>query len=116
MNNLNNEYVTTKEVYLKLVKEFKDSTKNDDFKPYYGKDWNGDKKKIKGKLAFEHYIFYALLKNKDITKVTHSVDSETYLDALSKLKGKSEYIFKLIQVALPSLSKDDFDKIIDKIK
>lgn len=68
---------------IKAIKsEFKDSLKNEDFMPHncstYGTKYDGS-------FQFEHFIFYAMLKNKDIRKVTHDKDSIYYRYTLAKI-------------------------------
>lgn len=109
----NNRETMNKETYLRLVKEFKDSTKNKDLKPYWGKDWLGNKIKIKGDFIFEHYIFYALLRNKNPEITTHDVSSESYIEA--KYNVKNGYSFGVINKIMPSLTKEMYEEIVSKI-
>ena len=108
-NKTNENTIMTKEMYLQLVKEFKISANNKDFKPYWGDDWNGDKCKKAGVFMFEHYIFYAILRKRDYTKTTHDILSDTYIDALAHLK----HCFKQINQVMPSLTQELFEKIIN---
>ena len=107
----NTETIMTKELYLQLVKEFKESANNKDFKPSWGKNWNGDKEKQNGTFVFEHYIFYALLRNKNPEITTHDPLSESYHDALSNLK----YLYESMKKIMPSLSKELFMEILNKL-
>jgi effector-binding domain-containing protein len=105
--------VLTKEGYLNLVSEFKESTKDKKHKPYWGKSWDGDKIKIKGNFTFEIFIFYSLLRNKDPKKTTHDIKSEKYLMALHSLKiGR---YFNDIKQVMPSINEDIFKLVVSKI-
>jgi hypothetical protein len=104
--------IMSKELYMKLVAEFKESTKNKEFKPYFGKDYCGNKIKMKGKFSFVTYIFYAILRGKDPAKTTHDVLSETYSDALYYLASSYNQIHKI----MPSLTEELFKLIVSNFK
>jgi hypothetical protein len=72
----------TKATYLQLVQEFKDGTKNNDFRPTR----NSYGTKFTGELHFIHYVFYALLRQNSLEKTTHDVNSDKYQYVLAALK------------------------------
>lgn len=110
----------SKEKFLLAIKDFKEFSANKENGPY--RDSEGTK--YKGDLRFSTYIFYAMLKNKDIAITTHSTDSDNYKDRLSMLKtyakdGTTGYAsweirneVKLISDCFKSLSKEDIQAVI----
>jgi len=106
-----------------LINEFKSSTKNKDFKPTYDEEYGN---KCAGKMTFIHYLFYAALINKDMSKVTHSVTSESFINIvkyelypfvhenIGTINKGSQYILKQLQLIMPSLTKEAAIEIMTK--
>jgi hypothetical protein len=79
-SNLN--HALSKEDFVKAILDFKAFGADKENGPY--KDTYGTK--YKGDLRFTTYIFYAMLRNRDINKVTHSVESKRFQDRVNCLK------------------------------
>lgn len=50
--------------------------------------------KYKGEVKIDHFIFYAFIRGKNLNSVTHSIDSEKYMVALSILEKVSLLVEK----------------------
>lgn len=107
----------SKEEFIEARNDFREFSANKDNGPYR----NSYGTKFKGDLRFSTYIFYAMLKNKDISKVTHSVESDTFKDRVRGLKafGNGDYVdyevreeIALIQKCFESLSAGQIKSII----
>lgn len=112
MNNVelkNNEvnFVISKEKYVNAIKDFKDFIKNKDNYSYPHEIYGH---KVEGIIGLKHFMFYAMLRNKDIEKTTHNVESEKYQYALRMFRGL--YNVDSIKQAFPSLKKEEIEEII----
>lgn len=112
-------YTLNKEDFVQAVSDFKLFSKDKDNGPWK----NSDGTKFKGNMRFSTYIFYAMLRNKNVDKVTHSVESETFrdrIDALKSMAGLSNsYVsyevreeMALISKCFSSLSEDQIKSVI----
>lgn len=77
-------YTMTKERFMEVVANFKAFVKDKANHPTYDKDYGT---KYAGKLDINHFILYAILRQKDTAKTSHDpVNSETYLDAMAMFR------------------------------
>ena len=105
MNKINR--TLTKEKFELAVKDFRSFLKDKKNHSYHHPEFGN---KIEGKLKFRHFIFYAMLKNRDIEKTTHDVSSEKYLvelDLIKKFRLNSDFL-----MCFPSLSEEEIKEII----
>ena len=58
-----------------LIKEFKAATKNNDLKPTVDETYGT---KYEGYLTYLHYMFYAMLRNKNVALTTHDINAYKY--------------------------------------
>lgn len=114
----------SKEQWKQAVCDFKAFNADKENGPYYDSEGT----KHKGNLRFMTYIFYAMLRGKNVSKTTHNVASENYTTRLEALRCFSEdkeystpiYYYavrmqeelKLIQMCFPSLSTVQIKNII----
>lgn len=104
-----------------LMKEFKEVFHDKNQRPYKDEKYGT---MMAGTLVFEHYIVYALIKGKDVEKVTHDVKSERFLQAIDNLNGTGLYYnefykdkaYKIINTVFKSLSKEDYIGLLIKLK
>jgi hypothetical protein len=98
-----------------LIKEFKESFHNKNLKPTYAELGH----KIEGKLNFNIFVFYAILRNKNIEKTTHDIKSEKFLSILYILKDfenkNSRYkndLYNNINIVFPSILIEEVEELI----
>lgn len=104
-----------------LMKEFKEVFHDKNQRPYKDEKYGT---MMAGTLVFEHYIVYALIKGKDVEKVTHDVKSVRFLQAIDNLNGTGLYYnefykdkaYKIINTVFKSLSKEDYIELLIKLK
>ena len=86
METLNNktQETITKEEFLSARNAFRKALKDPKAKPRYCKTYGT---KYPGNIEFLHFGFYAILRNADIRKITHDVDSENYKRMVGILKS-----------------------------
>jgi hypothetical protein len=65
-----------------LMKEFKESIHNPDFMPTYCPSYGT---KYDGVFKFKHFIFYSMLKNKNIEKTSHDIESTRFKFEVSRI-------------------------------
>jgi hypothetical protein len=116
-----------------LIKEFKAATKNKAFNPTIDTQYGN---KYEGKLHYLHYMFYAMLRNKNIELITHDIESpkfkirklqllsfvkDTYQE-INKIQCNSgvycntnlDVILKSLTTVFPSLTKEEIIEIVTK--
>lgn len=101
-----------------LIKEFKKSFANKDFHSYHDEKYGT---KIKGFFNLNVFVFYALLRDQNPKKVTHSKKSEKYENIKSdyfKIRNAEKFNkfnleYKILNRIMPSLDKDEFQKIVN---
>jgi hypothetical protein len=76
----------SKERYYGIIDNFRKFLKDKDNKPHKNETYGN---KEEGKIRFEHFIIYAILRGRDISKTTHSIDSDKYKDILIYLEFMS---------------------------
>ena len=98
-----------------LTQEFKISFHNKDFRPTYAPLGH----KIEGKLTFNVFIFYAMLRNKNIEKTTHDVNSDKFTEAVSHFKSSlnkdswyRNHMYNKVKHVFPSLFEEEFIEVI----
>lgn len=103
----------TKDEFKATVSQFKATVNSNDAKPTY--DSYGTK--FQGCVRFEHFAFYALLRGKSLTSVTHDSDSERFIELKASLKRAVDNNGAYFECnnLLPSLS-GVFDLTHDQIK
>lgn len=74
--------VLTKEKFTAIQTAFRDVFHDKEQKPNYCKTYGT---KYAGTLQFEHFIIYALLRGKNLAKVTHDIKSTHFTSLLSAL-------------------------------
>lgn len=99
-----------------LTQEFKTSFHNKEFRPTYAELGH----KIEGKLNFNVFIFYAMLRNKNIEKTTHDVNSEKFTSAVDYFKNATKetgwyrnYLYNELKIVFPSLKEDELVEVIE---
>lgn len=121
LNNKKEENVMDKSILnvKQLMKEFKEVCHNGLLNPYID-IYSGAK--VYDRLVFEHYIVYALIKGKDVAKVTHDIKSDRFMQAIANLNGSSDLSFykdrayQRINHVFKSLSKEEYAELLLKLK
>jgi hypothetical protein len=78
-----NNTTMTKERYLQIIATFKSFVKNKKNHPTIDQDYGT---KYEGNVRFEHFVLYAMLRNREPAKTTHDVNCETYISVMEQLK------------------------------
>ena len=79
--------VISEDTFHNAVSTFRNAVKDPDNKPSYDDKYGT---KYNGKIRFEHFIFYALLRGVDVRKTTHNVTSEKFVGILRDFEKDSE--------------------------
>lgn len=93
-------HLFTEDRFNEIIVTFKVFVKDKDNKPWKNETYGTQ---YPGKVTFEHFIFYAMLRGKDPVKTTHDPESERYkmiIDRFSRaLQGKG-FLLKPVVSAL----------------
>lgn len=111
----NEIYVLSKEKWVQLRNEFKTIFLDKSKRPVWVEHSYGSYK-VDGVLGFQHFILYALINNKSVDKVTHDIESENFIETLNRyfLRNNPSYTWWID--VFPSLTSEDFDALVNKIK
>lgn len=102
-----NHSILTRESFLEARDGFREFVKAPKNKPTRCETYGT---KYPGNVFFIHFGFYAVLRGKPVSSVTHSIDSERYQEMISILK--SPYGYRRIQSAFPTISEEQFLQLI----
>lgn len=105
----NNHPILTRESFLEARDGFREFVKAPKNKPTRCETYGT---KYPGNVSFIHFGFYAVLRGKPVSSVTHSIDSERYQDMVSILK--SPYGYRRIQNAFPTISEEQFLQLVSR--
>ncbi|WP_415913189.1 hypothetical protein [Neptuniibacter sp. QD37_11] len=74
--------------FIEIRDYFRSFIKDKDNHPYYCEDYGT---KYPGKVTYEHFIFYAILKGKDPKRCSHDPDGERFKEAMECLREPFAY-------------------------
>jgi len=100
--------VLTKEQFTSIQTAFREVFHDDDQKPHHCETYGT---KYAGTLRFEHFVVYALLRGKNLSKVTHDTKSIHFTNLLRSLlalieTGKYHHFYKNEEGEISYLSKN----------